>query len=190
MSGRVDTMDLRLESGLWRRSALAALVLSVTLSACAGGTPKSSKEPALATQEPAAEPTEESAARDSGAGGPHSDASSRPATKEASSEDEFGEAEEAAPRGSADLDAAPAEKKEKGTDLMESLSDYRHELDELLRPKALSCDGAKPIVDAICSISERICNTEDPSSLNQPADCKKSKNACDKAKKNYDDKCG
>jgi hypothetical protein len=171
-------VDLRLAH--W---SVGASIVALLLSACGGMAAPASKEPAPAGEEPAAEPAEETSA-----GAPPAGAE-RAAEQDAGMSDD--ESEDAAPatEASMDLDASSSEKKDKASDLMTDLAEYRNDLDDVLRPKTLSCNDAKPIVDAICSISERICNMDDPTSLNQPRDCKRAKKACDQAKQSYGDKC-
>lgn len=60
---------------------------------------------------------------------------------------------------------------------------------ESVKAETLSCDGAKPFKDAICSLAGRICEMEVPSTV-QSADCTQAQESCEKAKKHYQAKCG
>jgi hypothetical protein len=51
-----------------------------------------------------------------------------------------------------------------------------------------SCDGAEPLKDAICSIAERICAMESPSTT-KSAECARAQESCEKARKQYQKKC-
>jgi hypothetical protein len=88
----------------------------------------------------------------------------------------------AAPAGS----APSREKKE--ADLGEELRLQILTLNDALRPEALSCAGAKPHQEAICSLAERICEMESPSTI-KGADCTKAQESCQKARKQYQAKC-
>ena len=83
----------------------------------------------------------------------------------------------------------PSQKKKERFSLMESLQVEALGLDESFRPGELSCSGAVPHRDAICSIAERICNLDSPSALEGAKDCEKAKKSCSDAKTRYDKKC-
>ena len=68
--------------------------------------------------------------------------------------------------------------------LAESLSGF----EDSMNPKELSCKGAVPYKDAICSIAARLCSDEDPTSLNKK-DCTDAQKSCKEANKRLKKSC-
>lgn len=111
-------------------------------------------------------------------------------SEEDASADEAGAFDGPAPESEAEPSLEVTEKKERSpASMLAELDGYLVSFDAQLDPQRLSCDGARPIKDAICSIAQRICDLSDPGSLNKPADCKRASDACKKAQSDYDDKC-
>jgi hypothetical protein len=61
---------------------------------------------------------------------------------------------------------------------------------EAIDPEALSCAGALPRRDAICSLAAKICELSTPTSLSAQKDCEKAQSACTNAKATYRSRCG
>jgi hypothetical protein len=74
------------------------------------------------------------------------------------------------------------------TDSLKALQAQMDALDVFLAPGELSCGSARPHLDAICSIAERLCG-EDPDSLHKDEDCKSATQSCQNAKKRFRLKC-
>ena len=65
--------------------------------------------------------------------------------------------------------------------------------DNALAPEHLSCAGAQPHRDAICSIAERLCELPDGErelTGAQEEDCEHARDACKTARARYRDRCG
>ncbi len=61
---------------------------------------------------------------------------------------------------------------------------------EALAPEHLSCQGAIPFRDAICSIAERVCSAAASPSIQGERDCQRARRACDAARQKYAEQCG
>lgn len=122
----------------------------------------------------------------------------------AAERDEAYEAHEAAPE-----DDQPAERKkdalgaaqksgapESATADLARLDAEEAEFEDALSPTVLSCGGALPRREAICTLAARICDLahEEPTASGRKHaaedDCKKASASCDKAKKIYAQSCG
>lgn len=105
--------------------------------------------------------------------------------------------------GSLDADAEgeatlAAEKKESGAESpatqagpaesLKALHAQTDAFDIFLAPGELSCGSARPHLDAICSIAERLCRPA-PDSLHRDEDCKSATQSCQNAKKRFQAKC-
>jgi len=101
--------------------------------------------------------------------------------KKAAEEPSLSEAPAAEPAGPWQDAEAPVD------DLAEKEAGFTRAMD----PSALSCSGALPLKDAICTLADRICalaagHTEDAAER----DCKRARSSCDKAKQSYAGRCG
>ena len=156
---------------------------------------ESSAPTAAPVDEASASEEEDSAGSASGADGERVGATTE--AQSAPSEDEAaeGELDPAAESDAARLEPEPAPASpEPGTENERKLrlaSDLHAELqalEESLHPKRLSCEGAKPHQDAICSIAARICEMDQPSTT-KSGDCEQAEKSCKRAKQRYEDKC-
>jgi|GEM_PF-1596657 len=76
-------------------------------------------------------------------------------------------------------------------DELEQLGREERQFQQALDPEALSCAGALPRRDAICSLAEKICELTPPThSLSAQEDCDKARSACTDAKAAYRKRCG
>jgi hypothetical protein len=97
--------------------------------------------------------------------------------------------------GAFDQEPRSAEQKRKTRlSLMEGVDTEMLSLESAIQPEQLSCSGAAPHRDAICSLAERICNINGPSTDGQlgsesARDCEKAKKTCSEAKKRYAQRC-
>jgi hypothetical protein len=74
---------------------------------------------------------------------------------------------------------------------LEQLGREERQFQQALDPEALSCGGALPRRDAICSLAEKICELSPPDySLSAQEDCDKARSACTDAKAAYRKRCG
>jgi hypothetical protein len=81
----------------------------------------------------------------------------------------------------------------KGTGSVGSLTQAVNAFDNALGAERLSCAGARPHRDAICTIAERLCGpTEgEPTATDKElADCEQARTACVIAQARYRDRCG
>lgn len=176
---------------------IPATFLFVCLTACAGSRSQETEAPAQVPLAAAA-PAEESSVSDSAASG----ASERAETKEAEGEAEKEPApEDDAPFEESDRSfesggppptapaAAEFEPDKKSRTPTRDLDRKVLDFNQILNAEALSCDGAKPQRDAICSIAARICEMEGPGAT-KGADCSRAQESCQKAKTQYREKCG
>lgn len=68
--------------------------------------------------------------------------------------------------------------------------DFNQELElfeQQMNPSELSCDGAKPHLEAICGIAKRIC--ESSNMLQAKTDCQTAQSSCEKARARFRSKC-
>lgn len=114
------------------------------------------------------------------------------------------ETDEEAPAGSAEereaieqhsneleeSEARPISSAGKGSELMGRLRQEEAGLARALQPAALSCQGADPRRDAICSIAERLCEDSQGLTSARERDCERARRACERARSRYEDVCG
>ena len=79
-------------------------------------------------------------------------------------------------------------KKDQRTSLTEGLEMSVAAFDNSLDAEDLSCDGALPHREAICSIAKRLCDLKDALSGKRP--CTAATESCEQAKKRFKEKCG
>lgn len=149
------------------RSFLAPLLCGLALS-CAAQSVQQEPEPA-----PQASPSTEAPLEN----------------RDAAKEQEENEESSESPGTFDDEPHSVAQKRKNRISMMETLETELLGLDNAFRPEHLSCSGAEPHRDAICSIAERICNLSSTPSLEAAQDCEKAKKSCSDAKKRYEQKC-
>lgn len=123
-----------------------------------------------------------------------------PAEPAAASTFDQKEADDAAPR-SEQAPVAPSiaaeegpgsEKRKAAADSDTRLFEENRAFDGAMQPTALSCDGARPHRDAICSIAERLCElpAEEPSTTQPNRRCSDARYSCSRAKDKFKARCG
>lgn len=173
-------------------SLLASGSLLVLLAfGCSKSTAQESQQPAAAPKEDAAEaraPLEEEE--------PDARAERRApgtTTGEDAADFEASEGESEAPLDdsapSEPEGAAPSTGPEDPKALVLTLRESRSLLDDALGTTSLSCDGALPHRDAICSIARRICDLDADDFADGAHACKRAKESCQSAKRRYRQKC-
>lgn len=70
--------------------------------------------------------------------------------------------------------------------LAAALVDFRSQMGA----EELSCAGARPLRESICSLAERICKSSDPSSIDSKKQCTEAQKTCSEADRSYRNKCG
>jgi len=161
---------------------LVALPTLALFAACSRSAPKGVRS------EPETPATSEQAA-----GSPHESAA------EADADDEEVYAAEALPEDAEKKEepslsqppaSAPAEEWTSEATI-EQLHEEEKDFARAIDPSALSCSGALPLKDTICTLAERICAlAPEGSSKSAQKDCKSARASCDKAKQSYSGRCG
>lgn len=175
------------ESGKHTLIVLALLFAGGAVIGCAKSSSKEAAQPAV--EAAPADQTSDAALAPSPSVGPSTPAAS-PARKKAQpglesldkgADGELAPAEEEAPAN------LPGEQVE-ATDSLKALHAQVDAFDVFLAPGELSCGGARPHLDAICAIAERLCGAG-PDTLNSDKDCQAATQSCQSAKKRYQEKC-
>lgn len=89
--------------------------------------------------------------------------------------------------------ASPAKQKSSPPETeLNRLTAVRGLFEEALEPERLSCEGARPLRDAICEIAERLCDlsAKPPSSTNSNEECTTARSSCEQAQRKYKERCG
>lgn len=75
---------------------------------------------------------------------------------------------------------------------VDQLATEQRAFDDDIAPSALSCSGARPHRDAICSIAERLCELppERPSTTRPSARCEEARQTCTQARSRFKERCG
>lgn len=177
------------------RSRLASLALALAVSSAVACQSSSSSQKDAAA--PAAEATEADAPPEEGAQQPESVAPPASPSKEIRRTTESKKENEAV---GATLDAeeepaaAPAddllERKEAGPSPELRLAAEQDAFDAALDPTELSCAGARPHRDAICSLAARLCKQEGDAVLDADKQCEGAKQQCDSVRERYREACG
>jgi hypothetical protein len=171
------------------RPVVFLCIALLPLGACSRGAPQKSAEAAAAPAPEARQPLEDAAA-----GEKEAPASAMPPPPEAD--------HDAARKKKADgnplLSQPPAEEalgpkpfEPSEQDDVERLDREERQFQQAIDPEALSCAGALPRRDAICSLAKKICELTPPTdSLSAQKDCEKAQSACTNAKASYKGRCG
>ncbi len=95
-------------------------------------------------------------------------------------------------REAEDTDAAQEKKLAPGGAPNRDLRTATSAFDQALGADTLSCEGARPHRDAICEIAKRHCDlsVKTPSSSGEQDDCVTANQACEKAQRKYQARCG
>lgn len=169
------------------------LLTALELTGCGASRAYESSAPAAAPVDEARDSEEEdSAGTASGGDGERVEAPAEAQSTPSEDEAAEGDLDPTAEQDAARLDSAPSPdtgtEKTKKVRLVSDLHAELQALDESLHPERLSCEGAKPHQDAICSIATRICEMEQPSTTTS-RDCKQAKKSCKRAKQRYEEEC-
>ena len=146
-----------------KRRAVVLCLSLLPLGACSRGAPQKAAEVApAAAPEASRQPADDAAAGD-------------PVLSQAPSEEALG--------------PKPLESPEQ--DEVDRLESEERQFQQAVDPEALSCAGALPRRDAICSLAKKICDLTSPThSLAAQKDCEKAQSACTNAKATYKGRCG
>ena len=173
-----------------KRRAVVLCLSLLPLGACSRGAPQKAAEVA-----PAAAPeASRQPADDAAAGEKEAPASTMPPVPDA--DDQAPGKREAA--GDPVLSQAPSEEalgpkplESPEQDEVDRLESEERQFQQAIDPEALSCAGALPRRDAICSLAKKICDLTSPThSLAAQKDCEKAQSACTNAKATYKGRCG
>lgn len=164
------------------------------LTACGGSRPQKSETatPAPSTEEARASDSVLSAPEDRPAapGASNKGATERESPAEESADlDESGPTLDSGEQSSAEPDESGPKQEKKSRTPLGELELQVLDFNESMKAEALSCDGARPQMDSICAIAERICEMEGPSTT-KSSDCSRAKESCERAKKQFQQKCG
>jgi hypothetical protein len=169
-----------------RMARFGACLLALTCSIACGRSAEKAASPAS--------PAEETADVD-GAPAPGAAQAPAPAAEPLPAAESARDTGEASPRApSIESNASPAAPEKKlvaGPQTNDDLRAATSAFDESLGANALSCDGARPHRDAICEIAKRLCELQvkAPSSTERD-DCVTANQACEKAQRKYQARCG
>lgn len=167
-----------------------AAILGASLSACAGSAPKAEASRAPADEAPApASPETADSASDGAEERPVAAPTASFAAEKERTEEEAKDDDDASPAQAVDATSRESSEIKRKEALPGELRLHVLKFDEHLKAEVLSCDGARPHRDAICSIAERICAMESPSTT-KSADCSRAQESCEKARTQYQKKCG
>lgn len=171
-------------------SGAAGLVLLLAIASGCSAQREPSSSPG--TSEAASPALLDSSASEAGASAPADDREAPPSGQKKAASPLAPRQAESAPRSDGPPQPAAAPSAEESVERnWDELAQSRRAFDQQLEPSQLSCAGARPHRDAICSIAERICEiaSSGPSTTGG-ARCADAQKSCTDAKSRYKARCG